>query len=184
MDMKAYSYVQSDEAFPYRHDFGGTSNRGMGFEAKVFKRASLVSDRLSQYRKSIRCKDHLEKNPLDPSLKDLLDQSRLIYRSRRDRSSFLDECLFGEPAWDIMLDLLIALLEGRQTSISSCCIASACPTTTGLRWIGKLEKQNLIERIASDSDKRSAYVVLTQKGALGMAQCIANILQGRPSRSK
>ena len=110
-----------------------------------------------------------------PSLVPLLHQSRTIYSSRRKRASFLDQGLFGEPAWDILLDLLISLLEGKRTTVSSCCIASACPTTTGLRWIGQLEKRGLVERLASDTDKRSTYVVLTKEGALGVAKCVGSI---------
>ena len=39
--------------------------------------------------------------------------------------------LFGEPAWDILLDLYIANVENKPVSVSSACIGSAAPPTTG-----------------------------------------------------
>ena len=63
---------------------------------------------------------------------------RAIYRARRDRDVMFDGHgrLFGEPAWDILLDLYIAYHEKSAVSVSSVCIAAAVPATTGLRHLG------------------------------------------------
>lgn len=60
-------------------------------------------------------------------------QLREIIKLRRLRDRFFQHDLFAEPAWDILLDLKAASLEGQQVSVSSRCIAAAVPPTTALR---------------------------------------------------
>lgn len=50
-----------------------------------------------------------------------LDWARTLYGVRRLRSKHLPD-VFGEPTWDLMLDLYIAFLEGRKVTTKSACI--------------------------------------------------------------
>lgn len=88
-----------------------------------------------------------------------------IYDCRilRDRK-FGSNGLFGEPAWDILLSLYSDQVSGRPVSVSSACIAANVPETTALRWLGKLEKEGLIERNTDPADRRRVYVSLTRIG--------------------
>ncbi len=83
------------------------------------------------------------------------------YKARRRRSRFFAADLFGEPAWDLLLDLFAARLQNRRISVSSACIAADVPPTTALRWLGVLEQSELIERIDDASDQRVTWVKLT-----------------------
>jgi DNA-binding MarR family transcriptional regulator len=94
--------------------------------------------------------------------------ARRRYKQRRIRDRFLGGHLFREPAWDILLDLYVAEAEGKQISISSACGAAGLPTATGLRWLAKLEKEELIERIPAGSDGRTVYVSLTAEARAKM----------------
>lgn len=95
--------------------------------------------------------------------------ARKIYATRRHRSNiFGDMELFGEPAWDILLDLYIAQVERKTVSVSSACIGSAAPPTTGLRWLGVLAEQDLILREHDPDDQRRVLVRLTEKGMAAM----------------
>ncbi|MEZ0244384.1 MAG: hypothetical protein ACAH11_13490 [Sphingomonas sp.] len=100
---------------------------------------------------------------------------RAAIRSRRLRGQFFQGELFADPAWDMLLDLYAAELERRQVSVSSLCIAAAVPPTTALRWIGTLHDAGLFERKADPSDRRRAYIVLSQKGLDGMRAYIAAV---------
>lgn len=98
-----------------------------------------------------------------------LSLARRIYASRRQRGViFGNEELFGEPAWDILLDLYIAQAEGKTVSVSSACIGSAAPPTTGLRWLGVLAEQGLVLREHDPDDQRRVLVRLTEKGTEAM----------------
>jgi hypothetical protein len=93
---------------------------------------------------------------------DALFEARRHYKSRRARDNlFGTPDLFGEPAWDMLVDLFIAAEESKQISVSSLCVASAVPMTTALRWIAILESRALIERTADDLDARRSYLSLT-----------------------
>lgn len=90
------------------------------------------------------------------------------YKARRRRKRYMAADLFGEPGWDLLLDLFAARLQNRSISVSSACIAADVPSTTGLRWLGVLEQSGLIERIENDADQRVTWVKLTDSASQTM----------------
>jgi hypothetical protein len=110
----------------------------------------------------------------EPSRAQFLDLARRTYNLRRQRAAILGNPeLFGEPAWDILLDLYIAHVEGKPVSVSSACIGSAAPPTTGLRWLGVLAEHDLILREPDPADQRRVMVRLTQRGVEAMERYFA-----------
>jgi hypothetical protein len=100
-----------------------------------------------------------------------VELARQTYEDRRRRTKiFQSEELFGEPAWDILLDLFIAAKERRRVSVTSACIGSAVPATTALRWISILERQGLLMREADPGDARRVYVRLSPSGYEAMLE--------------
>jgi DNA-binding MarR family transcriptional regulator len=91
-------------------------------------------------------------------------QVRSTIKSRRLREDVLGENLFGEPAWDMLLDLYASHLEQKRVSVSSLQIASAVPGTTALRWMTRLESKGLIIRHADPFDARRVFVELSPEG--------------------
>lgn len=106
--------------------------------------------------------------PVRPA-RNRLALARKAYALRRKRVNlFGNPDLFGEPAWDILLDLYIAAGEGKNVSVSSACIGSAAPATTGLRWLGVLADEGLIVRENDAEDHRRVLVRLTPPGQAAM----------------
>lgn len=98
-----------------------------------------------------------------------LNLATAMYRSRQRREKFLGQmALFGEPAWDMMLDLYIAFLKSKRVSVTSACLAASVPLSTGLRWIALLEKCGLTVRINDATDGRRTYVELAESGLVRM----------------
>jgi hypothetical protein len=93
---------------------------------------------------------------------------RRLIRLRRDRERFFPAELFADPAWDMLLDLAAARLEGQRVSVSSLCIAAAVPTTTALRWVRTLSESGLFERHMDKSDMRRTWIGLSDAAAAGM----------------
>ncbi|WP_084691027.1 winged helix DNA-binding protein [Sphingomonas sp. SRS2] len=87
---------------------------------------------------------------------------RSIIRSRRLRAHFFGSGLFADPAWDILLDLTAARIEGRSVAVSSLCIAAAVPATTALRWIKQLTDMGFLRRVADPVDGRRVFIELTE----------------------
>ena len=79
---------------------------------------------------------------------------RRIIRERRVRERFFKEVRFGEPAWDIILDLTLAWFEGKSVAVSSLCIASGVPMSTAMRWINEMIEAGLIDRWIDPTDGR------------------------------
>ena len=100
---------------------------------------------------------------------------RAVIRRRQQRARYFDSALFADPAWDMLLDLTAARLEQKRVSVSSLCIASGVPPTTALRWIGQMIDAGLFLRVCDDSDRRRAFIELTEKAADGMARYFAEM---------
>ncbi|WP_428334189.1 winged helix DNA-binding protein [Novosphingobium sp.] len=102
--------------------------------------------------------------------------ARKIYASRRERDKRSPlPGLFGEPAWDILLDLFISYAEHKKISIMSAGLAAHASTTTALRWVWALEDAHLVERKLDRSDKRRSYVSLAPEGLNYMRETLAKI---------
>lgn len=100
-------------------------------------------------------------------------QVRDLLRARRMRADFLPADLFADPAWDMLLDLLAARLDGARVSVSSLCIAAAVPPTTALRWIRTLTDQGLVERRADPHDGRRVFIALADETAEALQRWFA-----------
>ncbi len=102
---------------------------------------------------------------------------RQTIRNRRLRHRYFDPALFADPAWDILLDLFAARIEGQQVSVSSLCIAAAVPPTTALRWVRQMTDNGLCRRIDDSLDKRRAFIALGDQGYLAMCRYFADLRQ-------
>ena len=102
---------------------------------------------------------------------------RNMIKARQMRPRFLDADLFADPAWDMLLDLTAARAEHRRVSVTSLCIASGVPTTTALRWMKLLKQAGYIQRMEDDTDRRRAFVALSETGAAAMARYFDAIMK-------
>lgn len=89
----------------------------------------------------------------------LTAQTFYAFRRRRDR--LLGNEIFGEPSWDILLDLYVSEMNAKPISISSACIAAAVPSTTALRWLNILVEHGHVERHPDMTDARRSFLSLT-----------------------
>lgn len=105
-----------------------------------------------------------------------------IIRARRLRDKFFDKSLFADPAWDMMLELLAARLEGRAVTVSSLCIAASVPPTTALRWIKLLCERQIIERASDPTDGRRSFLKLTDEATAALIRYFDETL-GAPPQS-
>lgn len=89
------------------------------------------------------------------------DLARKAYADRRRRAAIPGTVgLFGEPAWDILLNLFIAARESRRVSVANACTNASVPEASALRWIAILEKRGLI---VSDGPSHDQHLRLSPK---------------------
>lgn len=95
---------------------------------------------------------------------------RLTLNARRVREAVFGADLFADPAWDILLEAYACTLSQRRTSVTDLCHAARIPSTTALRWVGKLEQDGWLKRHGDPLDRRRSWVELTEKGVGAMQQ--------------
>jgi hypothetical protein len=88
------------------------------------------------------------------------------------RTRYLSPEWFGEPAWEMLLELFIQFAGGARVSTKSLVMASGLADTTGLRVIDRLEQAGLIERFPSRMDKRVTLVSLTREGVVAVGSIL------------
>lgn len=109
----------------------------------------------------------------------MLTEAVKIYRTRQRRSRHFSDELFGEPAWDMLLDLFAARLQKKRISVTSACTGSGVPSTTALRWLRVLEGMRLIERFDNEADQRVTWVRLTDLANKSMVEYFEDINQSK-----
>ena len=115
--------------------------------------------------------------PPDIAPERLAELAHRIYKARRLRAAFLNNSLFGEPVWDMLLALYCQNAAGEPLSISGLCYSADVPATTALRWSSLLEQKNLIVRTRDLRDARRAHVKLSDHGHALMSAYLATIFE-------
>lgn len=109
---------------------------------------------------------HIACNPTQREILAKLVRAAIFARRIRDESFPVG--LFGEPAWDCLLDVYLAFLEQRSVSVSDVCVAASVPPTTALRWIDTICEMGLTLRRSDPRDGRRTFVELTRRGEVLM----------------
>lgn len=85
------------------------------------------------------------------------------FQNRRRRVGVFGQSMFGEPAWDMLLALYILDVAGQRQTVGSLLHFSGTPMTTAKRWLDYLAAHDLVQREAHPTDRRTAFVGLTEK---------------------
>lgn len=99
-----------------------------------------------------------------PTRRELCRLACRIYDGRRARDRMLDQKLFGEPAWDMLLALYCLPARGEMLSVTALAHAANAPLSTGHRWQQILMNKGIIERGPEGVDARRQFVRLTRFG--------------------
>jgi len=70
--------------------------------------------------------------------------------------------LFGEPAWDLLLDLYIAATDPSLVSVMGGSIAASVSMKDTAPWLRLLEDHGLVERLNTGTDINRAVFTLSQ----------------------
>jgi DNA-binding MarR family transcriptional regulator len=105
---------------------------------------------------------------------ELLSRVQTIIRDRSRRATHFSSELFGEPAWDILLELYAAELSQQRVPTSQVTVQASIPATTVLRWLKVLDAAGHIVRRPDPLDARRVYLSLTPKASGAMTSYFAN----------
>lgn len=90
---------------------------------------------------------------------------------RRSRSDhFANPNFFGEPAWDILLDLYIHQVRNEAVTVRSTIIGSGASSQTAIRWLNILEAEDLVKSEQDPGDANRVLLRLTAEGYEGLTR--------------
>lgn len=142
--------------------------------ARQIDEAQLTLDEL---RRHCRC-DAFNCPAVEPEKRHrtALEAAKMACEQRRLRPKHLmDRDIFGEPAWDMLLDLYIHQAQNEKVAVKSACIGSSAPVTTELRWLNVLEMKGLVSSLDDPDDGRRRLIQLTPEGYEAMTSYLNEI---------
>jgi DNA repair protein RadC len=95
-----------------------------------------------------------------------LRNAEAIFRRRILRKELVGSAeLFGEPAWDMLLDLFIHEGRGQQLSMSSLCATAGIPTSSAMKLAQRLCEAGILERTPDIFDGRRTLMKIAPQVA-------------------
>lgn len=111
-----------------------------------------------------------------PRVESAVETARRAYDERKARARFVgNDDMFGEPAWDILLDLFINQANEEKVTVKIACVHADVPPTTTMRWLNVLEQNGLIQCDADPADPKQHLINLTPAGYEGMLRYLESI---------
>lgn len=89
-----------------------------------------------------------------------LAEAKALLTGSRRREACFPGLRLGDPTWDMILELYVASVEGRDLPVSHLCSLSGGSITTALRHIEQLEALGHVRRSADAADRRRVNVKL------------------------
>jgi DNA-binding MarR family transcriptional regulator len=123
-----------------------------------------------------------ERERRPPTKSELCCLADELYEARRMRDRMLDQELFGEPAWDMLLALYCMPNRGICLGVTSLSHAARVPEATGSRCQKVLLERGLIRRGPHVHDARQQLVGLTDKGRQLLEKYLIRIFDADRSR--
>lgn len=100
---------------------------------------------------------------------------RRLVEQRALRLAIFENDMLAEVGVDMLLELLLAELEGRSVFVRNLCTASCLPTSTAMRRIDDLERLGLVVRTSDPVDRRRVVVQLSAEGGQRMRSYVRQI---------
>lgn len=151
--------------------------------AELARTARLLAVELSTLARGVR--DSLSADRSDAttnegsalSATDSCDYESLRFLSTlsEERRRLFGKALLPDPAWEMLVELMLGRYAGRRICVTSLCLASKTPVTTALRRIEELIAEGLVVRSPDANDRRRSYVYLSDLGAERMQQYLASV---------
>lgn len=82
-----------------------------------------------------------------------------VLMGRRRRPQNFPVVSFGEPSWDMILELYVADCAGQRLDVTSLCATTGVSKTTALRHLDRLTEHGLVDKASDPTDSRRTFVL-------------------------
>ena len=151
-----------ETARPGRHPHAATAAETSLHDPRSSRVRQIAQDLLAMARELDRGAEPVAAGPARGGRAAIVAGS--LHRDRLQRTRYFPPGLFGEPAWDILLDLFAALHGCELRSVKEVCLAANVPEATALRHIEGLIAQGLVTRRRDRTDNRRKFLTMTPEG--------------------
>ena len=103
----------------------------------------------------------------------VLGLATALREARRLRGEIFPRIPFGNPNWDVMLDLFIQEMNGFRTSLDHLALTGDLPAPVVYESVHELARFGLIDRTPDRFDNRVFWLSLTTTGRQGMFDLFA-----------
>lgn len=100
-----------------------------------------------------------------------------LLQLRRTRERYFGNSLFGEPAWDVMLELMIARIDQREIKMSDL----ANPNSLGIvtrQYVEALVDAKLVDQFENPENDNDPFLALSSETARRMAEIYRARMRG------
>jgi DNA-binding MarR family transcriptional regulator len=104
-----------------------------------------------------------------------MDDVDALIRLRRQRLAHFPPEVATEPAWNMVLALMLAHRGGYRMSVTDLCDASDIAPTTALRYVGRLKDLGIIVRTPHPTDGRVMNLHLSADALLAMSRYLGDL---------
>lgn len=101
---------------------------------------------------------------------------------RKLRNKFIEGHLFADPAWDMLLALMMHYGRAKGISTGRLCREVNIPVTTGLRWIAELEHLGFVRKDPDPTDARKVIISLSPRTVVKLKRYLLEIERRRTAR--
>ena len=98
-----------------------------------------------------------------------------VIEGRARIADYLPSNYFGDPAFDMLLDLFVSVERGQARTVKVCALTSRVPIATASRYIDMMARDGFVRRKPDPADGRRTLVVLTPSAKAAMDDWLSTI---------
>lgn len=105
----------------------------------------------------------------------LVNARRHLHDCKERESVFGRPEFFGDPAWNMLVELFIAHEERRDLTAAQLCERAGAALQTAHRWLAIMEREGLVMAVRATSDEGDRQIFISPASIQNMHRCFGRV---------
>jgi len=105
----------------------------------------------------------------------LVNARRHLLDCKTRESVFGHPEFFGDPAWNMLVELFIAHEERRYLTAAQLCGRAGAALQTAHRWLAIMEREGLVMAVRATSDEADRQILISPASIQNMHRCFGRV---------
>ena len=105
----------------------------------------------------------------------LVNARRHLHDCKARESVFGRPEFFGDPAWNMLIELFIANEERRDLTAAQLCGRAGAALQTAHRWLAIMEREGLVMAVRATSDEADRQIFISPASIQNMHRCFGRV---------